>query len=112
MRERDEPKSTALRIMNQFRASGGMTYDMKCDGVRLTLEIHERTHEAQPDAWRIEARGASSADRKATVLEWGPTRIEALRAVGRAWAESADTMGLRVFDWDAVANALVAVKAL
>ena len=39
MRERDEPKNTALRITNQFRSGGGMAYDLKCEGVRLTLLI-------------------------------------------------------------------------
>src|SRR5215468_7583917 len=43
VRDRDEPKSTALRITNQFRSGGGMAYDLKCDGVRLTVLITERT---------------------------------------------------------------------
>jgi hypothetical protein len=71
MSERPDTKSTALRITNQFRSDGGMAYDLKCEGVRLTLVIAERTRADDPAAWRIEARGSLTADHKATLLEWG-----------------------------------------
>jgi hypothetical protein len=89
-----------------------MTYDLRFDGVRLTLVIAERTRADEPGDWRIEARGASGPENKAVVVEWGPTRADALRSVGRAWCEASDTIGLRVFDWDAVAGALASVKAI
>jgi len=112
MSAREESKSTDLRIMNQFRARGGMTYDLKCEGVRLTLTITERTSAEDAGDWRIEARGALSAAHAATVVEWGATRADALAAIGRAWSATIDSEGLRVFDWDAVAAALRAVRAL
>ncbi len=112
MRERDETKSTKLQITNQFHSAGGMAYDLKCDGVRLTLLVSERTRDDDPAAWRVEARGSLTADRKVTLVEWGTTREDALRAIGRSWAASAETPGLRVFDWEAVAAALRAVRAL
>lgn len=110
--ERSASKSTALHITNQVRSGGGMSYDLKCDGVRLTLLVTERTQATDPADWRIEARGTLTPERKATLVEWGPTREDALRAVGRAWMESNDTMELRVFDWDAVAGVLRTVRAL
>ena len=112
MRERDEQKNTALRIMNQFRSGGGMAYDLKCEGVRLTLLITERTSPDDAGEWRIEARGSISSDHTATVAEWGKTRAEALAAIGRAWSEASDTRSFRVFDWEAVANTLRTVRAL
>jgi len=112
VRERDELKSTKLQITNQFHSGGGMAYDLKCDGVRLTLLITGRTRQDDPAAWRVEARGTLAADRKATAVEWGTTREDALGAIGRWWASAAETPGLRVFDWDAVAAALRAVRAL
>jgi hypothetical protein len=89
-----------------------MAYDLKCDGVRLTLLISERAQSGEPGDWRIEARGSLTAERKGTVVEWGLTREDALRAIGLAWASSVETLGLRVFDWEAVARALHAVRAL
>jgi hypothetical protein len=112
VRDRDEPKSTALRITNQFRSGGGMAYDLKCDSVRLTLMITERTRADDPAEWRIEARGWLTADRRVIIVEWGTTREDALRAIGRSWASSTETTGLRVFDWEAVAALLRAVRAL
>jgi hypothetical protein len=112
MRDRDESKKTALQITNQFHSSGGMAYDLKCDGVRLTLLIGQRTRTDDPADWRIEACGSLAPGPKVSVVEWGATREDALAAVGRSWTASADTMGLRVFDWNAVAAALRAVRAL
>ena len=112
MRDRDEPKKNAVQITNQFHSGGGMAYDLKCEGVRLTLLITERTRADDPAEWRIEARGSLTADRKVTLVEWGATREDALRAVGQSWASSAETTGLRVFEWEAVVAALRAVRAL
>jgi hypothetical protein len=110
MREREEQKTTALRITNQFRSGGGMAYDLKCDGVRLTLLITERTSPDDAGQWKIEAR-ATLLDQTVTLTEWGATRADALEAIGRAWILAADE-ALRVFDWEAVANTLRAVRAL
>jgi hypothetical protein len=89
-----------------------MAYDLKCDAVRLTLRITERTRADDPAEWCIEARGWLTADSKVSIVEWGPTREDALRAIEQSWASSTETMGLRVFDWEAVAAALRAVRAL
>jgi hypothetical protein len=45
------------------------------------------------------------------VVEWGKTRGDALRAVGAAWDAAEPTLGLRVFDWEAVAKVLDSVRA-
>jgi hypothetical protein len=112
MRERDEEKSTALKITNQFHSKGGMAYDLKCDGVRLTLQFSAKTRSEDPGEWRVEARGARMSEQAATVTEWGATRVGALEAVGRAWGEALETASMRVFDWAAVAKMLTAVRAL
>ena len=105
-------KSSALRITNQFRSGGGMAYDLKCEGSPPNALDRERAGATDPGDWRIEARGSLSADDKANVVEWGHTRADALAAIGRVWLIAADTARLRVFDWDAVATALRAVRAL
>jgi hypothetical protein len=110
--ERNEAKTTALRITNQFRSKGGMAYDLKCDGVRLTLHVSGRTGSDDPGEWRVEARGGRATEDVVTVVQWGATRTEALRAVAKSWADELATDGLRVFDWEAVAQALSSVRAL
>ena len=59
----------------------------------------------------MEAR-ASRSPEAVVVGEWGPTRIEALRAGGRSWTSKSPTHNLALFDWEAVAKVLLAVRAL
>jgi hypothetical protein len=101
----------SLRITDQFRGRRGFVYDLRCQGSRLTLCIVPRGSVADSDEWCIEAR-ASHAPDAPIVSEWGPTRIDALRAVGRSWAIQAQQRGLPLFDWEAVAKALTEVRAL
>ena len=112
MREDPERKSLLLKITNQFRAKGGMAYDLKCEGVRLTLTVTARTRDDEPAEWCIAARGARTPERVVVMPEWGATRADALRAIGRAWSDTLDTLDLRVFDWDAVASVLSSVRAI
>jgi hypothetical protein len=100
-----EREKDALRITNQFRSKGSMVYDMRCEGTRLTVVVTETTG----GQWRVEAR-AGGPD-AASIEKSGPTRIDALRAVGDSWARrgSAD---FPTFDWKAVADALQAVRAV
>jgi hypothetical protein len=100
-----EREKDALRITNQFRSKGSMVYDMRCDGTRLTVIVTEMT----AGGWRVEAR-AGGAD-AASIEKSGPTRIDALRAVGESWAKSGSA-DFPTFDWTAVADALHAVRAI
>jgi hypothetical protein len=89
-----------------------MAYDLKCDGVRLTLLVSAKSRSDDPGEWRIEARGARTSDHVAVVTEWGATKAAALQAVGDAWADALETNGMRVFDWNAVAKILSTVGAV
>jgi hypothetical protein len=112
VRQRDEPKSAALRITNQFHSGGGMAYDLKLEAMRLTLLITARSNADDEGDWRIRGCGWLTADHKVTLVAWGATREEAVRTLGRTWGSSPDTPGLRTLDWDAVVAALHGVRAL
>ena len=109
--EKAEKNKDALKITHQFRAGIGMVYDLKGDGNRLTVRVFPRQNPSDLDEWRIEAR-SSEAPEAAVVSEWGKTRTEALAAVGRSWVSEASARSLPTFDWDAVAEALSAVRAI
>jgi hypothetical protein len=106
----EEKDKDGLKIMNQFRAKGGMTYDLKCKGTRITLLVAPRSNADDRGDWRVEARSSRPQEDAVVVTEWGPTRIEALRAVGRSWTSTAPNLGM--FDWEAVAAVLNSVRAL
>ncbi len=105
-----EKQKDTLRITNQFRSKGSMVYDLRCNGERLTLTVSPRTSEHDGGEWRVEAR-TSGRPEEDVVERWGPTRIDALRAVGLEWTERL-ARGLPRFDWEAVAQALIAVRAV
>ena len=109
MTERADP--TALKITNQFRSRTGFVYDLKSDGVRLTLTISQRQGHDEPGEWFVGAKTSSAPD-AASIEAWGATRIDTLREVARLWGEKTMEMQLPRFDWEAVAKALSDVRAV
>jgi hypothetical protein len=88
-----------------------MTYELECKGAELCLRISPRETPEDGGEWRVEARPGRADDAK-VVAEWGATRSDALREVGRVWSTQAVDGALPTFDWDAVARALTSVRAL
>jgi hypothetical protein len=99
------------RITNQFWRGPSMVYDLSCDEVRLTLEVTLRAMPGSPDQWSVHASARQAPD-PPTVDEAGATRGEALTAVARAWGAKHGAVGFPPLDWDAVAQALRAVRAI
>jgi len=105
-----EKKTDGLRITNQFRSRSGFVYDLRCEGATLVLSITPRVKPEDPGAWSVEARvGTKDA---VPITAWGPTKRDALREVGAAWMARASSANLPTFDWEAVATALSAVRAV
>jgi hypothetical protein len=112
---KDAPAKDALKITHQIRPRGAdtaMTYGLECQGVILTLVVAPRSSDHDPGAWRVDARAKTLMKESVTASEWGSSRIEALRAVGRAWDAARSEHGLRMFDWNDVARVLEAVRAV
>jgi hypothetical protein len=108
-KDEDKPR---VRITHQFRKREAMVYDLACDDVRLTLEITAQpTGEGLKPEWYVEAFARPSPE-KPIRGEPGATRREALSAVARAWIAKKGMYGFPTVDWDAVAEALLAVRAI
>ena len=101
----------ALKITNQFRSKMGFVYDLKCEGSRLTVNITPRQNPADAGEWHVEARPGSLPD-VVPIAAWAPTRVDALREVGRLWSSQVTSNGFPTFDWEAVAKALSDVRAV
>lgn len=107
--ERDEE---SIRITQQFRARDAMVYDLRGSAGRLTLRVTGRGGgDGPPTEWRIEASTSTSPD-AVVVAEQGATRAEALRALGRSWNDKCLANNLPSFDWESVARAMAAVRAI
>jgi hypothetical protein len=109
MTEHDD--EVAARITNQFRSRDAMVYDLSCGGARLTISIGESRGGDGPTSWRAEAH-ARQAPERPTVAETGATRGEAVEAVARAWAAKDGAWGFPRLDWEGIAQALRAVRAI
>jgi hypothetical protein len=108
----DERDENSIRITDQFRSGDAMVYDLRGTAGRLTLRVTgQGGDDGPPTEWRIEASTGSSAD-AVVVAERGATRADALRAVGRSWSEKRIASNLPSFDWESVARAMAAVRAI
>jgi hypothetical protein len=111
--KRENEDEHAIRLTQQFRSGESMVYDFRGSAGRITMRVSGRGgDEAGPPAeWCIEV-GTSSSPESVVVAEWAPTRAEALRAVGRSWGEKRMAHNLPTIDWDSVAKAMSAVRAI
>jgi len=109
MAERKE--QAAARITDQFRSRGAMVYDLSCAGVHLTISLSPAADgEEEVSEWRAEAHARQATERP-TVTGTGATRSEAVTEVARAWTAKNGAWGFPMLDWEAVAQALHAVRA-
>jgi hypothetical protein len=108
-----EIEEDAVRITQQFRSGDAMVYDLRSASARLTLRITGRggAEDGPPTEWRISASTSSSPD-AVVVAECAATRVDALQAVGRTWGLKRMACNLPVFDWESVARAMRAVRAI
>lgn len=110
-RAKKEENKHAVRITNQFRTHEGMVYELSCDDVRLTLQMSARKASRDLEGWYVQAF-ARQAPERPTVCKPARTRRAALRAVARTWVAKRGVYGFPTLDWDAVAEALLAVRAI
>ncbi len=111
--KRADDDEHAIRITQQFRSGEAMVYDFRGSAGRLTVRVSGRggNDAGPPTEWCMEACTSSSPE-SVVVAEWAPTRAEALRAIGRSWGEKRVAQNLPTIDWDCVARAMTAVRAI
>ncbi len=99
----------ATRITQQYRDRERMVYELQCGSASLVLRASQSTDVTAE--WRFEAH-PMGAPQLVIVGEWGRSRIDAFRKVRELWIERAASLGLARLDWEQVASALTAVRAL
>jgi hypothetical protein len=102
----------AIRITQQFRSGEALVYDFRGTTGRLTVRVSGRgAYDGGPAEWCVKACTSSSPE-SVVVTEWAATRAEALHAVGRSWTEKCLAHNLPAIDWECVARAMSAVRAI
>jgi len=100
-------KTPKVRITDQFRSRAGMVYDLKCEGIRISISM-ESSNEIE---WNVEALAKQTPD-PPTVRATGPSRGEALGVLADAWRERNGAFGYPPLDWGAIREALATVRAI
>jgi len=98
------------RITQQYRdRDRRMVYELRCGTASLVLLASQS---ADPAAeWKFDAHPMESPQ-LVVVGQWGATRADAFRAVRDLWVARATSLGLAHLDWEQVAKALTAVRAI
>ena len=97
-----------VRITDQFHSGKSMVYDLKCEGVRITISMCSSQDIA---GWNLEMVAKQAPDAP-KVLATGPSRGEALGILADAWRSRGGGTVYPVLDWGAIREALVAVRAI
>lgn len=107
LRDANKAEASRVKITQQFRERGNMTYELDCAGAPLSVRVFPD----EGERWRVEAR-TNEATGAAVIAATGTTRRAALDDVARSWAEQAASLCLPALDWGAIATALSTVRAV
>jgi hypothetical protein len=98
------------RITQQYRDHDRrMVYEVRYGSSLLVLLASEST--GSTPEWRFEAHPRESPQ-LVVAGQWGASRADAFRAMRDLWIERGAGLGLARIEWDKVAVALAAVRAI
>lgn len=110
-----EDKKRGVRITGQFRSRDSMVYDFICDNIRVTISVSAAKpippSEVDTDQWNAEAVAKQVPD-PLPMHGVGPSRGEAITALAESWTSKNGAVGVPWLDWNAIREALAAVRAI
>ncbi len=86
-----------------------MVYELDCDAARLSLRISAAV--SPSERWQVEA-ALVAPSRPDPLRAEGASRDEALLAVRDAWNERGEAGGYRALNWQAIHDAMAAVRGV
>ena len=95
----------------QYRSGAGKVFELESAGKLLDVHVTPRQDSETGGEWRVTAQDRRGGD-ATVVTEWGATKVEALEKVSRAWVEQMNERNLAAFDWAAVTQTLLAIRAI
>jgi hypothetical protein len=101
----------ACRVVTQYQSAGERVYELESGNANLDIRISSRSVAPGERSWHVAAQQGRAVD-GVVIADSAPTKSEALNKVAVLWAERETELGLPVFDWRAVAAALLAVRAI
>ena len=104
----NDQKNQKTRITDQFHNKRGMVYELKCDGVVVSISMTGIKEETE---WEAEAT-AKVLPGPMVATGVGRSRAEAFSVLREAWCSPREGMPFPRFDWEAIRQALASVRAI
>jgi hypothetical protein len=101
-------KSPKTRITDQFHNKRGMVYELKCDGVAISISMTGVKEETE---WEAEAT-ANVVPGPLVATGIGRSREEAFSVLRETWCSQREGAPFPRFDWEAIRQALASVRAI
>jgi hypothetical protein len=96
-----------MKIMNQYFRGDVRVCEL--ESAAGVIDVH--VSRSADTSWQVEVHSKRSAD-AVVIVGSGATSAAALSAAATEWAAQADYLGLKVFDWKSVTEALYLVQAI
>jgi hypothetical protein len=104
---KDQSKAR-VRITDQFHGKQGMVYELRCDGVALSISMIATKQETE---WEAEATAKVLPD-PVVAKGIGRSRAEAFSVLREAWCSQRTGAPFPRLEWEAIQNALALVRAI
>lgn len=105
-------ETNAPRIVMQYFRGDTLVCELKTAATTLRLHVARGDADGnRENGWRIEAHG-KVVENEVMIAACGPTRRAAFTEVCSKWSAQGYELGLPSVDWDGVAVALTAVRAI
>ena len=102
-----DQKTPNARITDQFHDKRGMVYELKCEGVVVSISMVAVKEETE---WEAEAT-AKVLPEPRVAMGVGRSKAEAFSVLREAWC-SQDAVPFPRLDWEAIREALASVRAI
>jgi hypothetical protein len=109
--KRDAAAPPACKVTMQYHSGKGFVYELDNAGAALAVHVSRAAASGDEGEWLVAVHNGRNAD-AAVIAESASTRSEALRRVANSWVEKSSELGLPAFDWNAVTDALLSVRAI
>jgi hypothetical protein len=105
---KNQQKNPRVRITDQFHDKQGMVYELRCDGVVVSISM---VGDEDKTKWAAEAT-AKVPPESSVATGVGRNRAEAFSALREAWCSPREGLPFPRLDWKGIEEALVLVRAI
>lgn len=104
-------EQSRCKVLGRYQSGGEVVYELGSSDAKLEIRISSQAAGPGARSWHVAALDGAMPDAIA-ISDSAETKRAALSKVAAQWVQQQAELGLTVFDWDAVAAALLAVRGI